>query len=39
MSPLVKYDPEKYFYLATYSEETLINNDSVRNMLYKINNL
>ena len=33
-----KYDPKKYFYLATYSYDTFINNESLRNLLFKINN-
>lgn len=36
--PLQKFDPEKFFYLASYSSETFINNDDVRILLYKINN-
>lgn len=36
--PLMKFDPEKYFYLASYSSQTFINNDEIRILLYKINN-
>ena len=33
-----KYDPERFFYLASYSYDTFINNESLRNLLYNINN-
>ena len=33
-----KYNPSEYFYMASYSSHSFINNDEVRNLLYKINN-
>jgi hypothetical protein len=35
---LAKFSPANYFYLASFSEDTLINNDSLRKVLYDINN-
>lgn len=32
-----KHDSSKYFYLASYSIETFLNNDQMRNLLYNIN--
>ena len=34
---LSKFNPDKYFYMASYSTETFINNDDLRALLYKIN--
>jgi hypothetical protein len=34
---IVKYDPEKYFYLASYSPDTFMSNDLMRDMLFRVN--
>lgn len=33
----MKYDPSKYFYLASYSYDTFMSNDVMRNLLFQIN--
>ena len=33
-----RYDPNSYFYFASYSYDTYINNESLRNLLFTINN-
>jgi hypothetical protein len=35
--PIVKYDPARYFYLASYSFDTLMSNDVMRDLLFRIN--
>ena len=32
-----RFDSDKYFYLAAYSTQTLINSDSIRDALFHIN--
>lgn len=38
INKVAKYNPEKYIYLASYSQKTFINNDGLRSLLYQINN-
>ena len=35
--PIVKYDSSRFFYLASYSYDTFMSNDVMRDLLFRIN--